>query len=250
MENMITVFENEEFGSVRTVIEDGRILFCAKDVAKSLGYVNPRKAILDHCRCVTKRDVPHPQSSGRLLEMSFIPEGDVYRLIVGSKLPAAEKFETWLFDTVVPSIRKYGMYATTPMLRQFQENPELIRLVCERMLTEKDRADKLDKKVTELQPKADFFDAFVSPDDCTNIRTTAKELGIPERAFCRFLQDAGFLYRCPAGNLMPYNKPENEGLFIVRDFYSQYGHHGTYTLITSMGKNLLRELLIAERKDA
>ena len=250
MGNMITVFENEEFGSVRTVIEDGRILFCAKDVAKSLGYVNPRKAILDHCRCVTKRDVPHPQSSGRLLEMSFIPEGDVYRLIVGSKLPAAEKFETWLFDTVVPSIRKYGMYATTPMLRQFQENPELIRLVCERMLTEKDRADKLDKKVTELQPKADFFDAFVNPDDCTNIRTTAKELGVPERAFCRFLQDAGFMYRCPAGNLMPYNKPENEGLFIVRDFYSECGHHGTYTLITSMGKNLLRNLLVPERKDA
>ena len=250
MENMITVFENEEFGSVRTVIEDGRILFCAKDVAKSLGYVNPRKAILDHCRCVTKRDVPHPQSSGRLLEMSFIPEGDVYRLIVGSKLPAAEKFETWLFDTVVPSIRKYGMYATTPMLRQFQENPELIRLVCERMLAEKDRADKLDKKVTELQPKADFFDAFVNPDDCTNIRTTAKELGVPERAFCRFLQDAGFMYRCPAGNLMPYNKPENEGLFIVRDFYSECGHHGTYTLITSMGKNLLRNLLVPERKDA
>ena len=250
MENMITVFENEEFGAVRTVIEDGRILFCAKDVAKSLGYVNPRKAILDHCRCVTKRDVPHPQSSGRLLEMSFIPEGDVYRLIVGSKLPAAEKFETWLFDTVVPSIRKYGMYATTPMLRQFQENPELIRLVCERMLAEKDRADKLGEKLAEIKPKADFFDAFVNPDDCTNIRTTAKELGIPERAFCRFLQDAGFMYRCPAGNLMPYNKPENEGLFIVRDFYSEYGHHGTYTLITSMGKNLLRELLIPERKDA
>ena len=250
MENMITVFENEEFGTVRTVIEDGRILFCAKDVAKSLGYVNPRKAILDHCRCVTKRDVPHPQSSGRLLEMSFIPEGDVYRLIVGSKLPAAEKFETWLFDTVVPSIRKYGMYATTPMLRQFQENPELIRLVCERMLAEKDRADKLGEKLAEIKPKADFFDAFVNPDDCTNIRTTAKELGIPERAFCRFLQDAGFLYRCPAGNLMPYNKPENEGLFIVRDFYSEYGHHGTYTLITSMGKNLLRTLLVPERKDA
>ena len=90
----------------------------------------------------------------------------------------------------------------------------------------------------------------MSPDDCTNIRTTAKELGVPERAFCRFLQDAGFMYRCPAGNLMPYNKPENEGLFIVRDFYSEYGHHGTYTLITSMGKNLLRELLIPERKDA
>ena len=118
------------------------------------------------------------------------------------------------------------------------------------MLAEKDRADRLDEKISELQPKADFFDAFVNSDDCTNIRNTAKELGVPERVFCQFLQDAGFLYRCPAGNLMPYSKPENEGLFIVRDYYTQFGHHGTYTLITAAGKNHIRSLLNPERKDA
>ena len=108
----------------------------------------------------------------------------------------------------------------------------------------------LEGEMKAAKPKIEYFDSFITAGDCTNIRTTAKELGVPERAFCRFLQDAGFMYRCPAGNLMPYNKPENEGMFIVRDFYSQYGHHGTYTLITSMGKNLLRTLLIPERKDA
>ena len=108
----------------------------------------------------------------------------------------------------------------------------------------------VDEKIAELQPKADFFDAFVNPVDGTNIRSTAKELGIPERMFCKFLQDAGFLYRCPAGNLMPYSKPSNDGLFIVRDYYTQFGHHGTYTLITAAGKNLIRSLLNPERKDA
>ena len=82
---------------------------------------------------------------------------------------------------------------------------------------------------------------FVDPADCTNIRTTAKELQIPERRFTRFLQEHGFMYRCPAGALMPYNKPSNKGLFIVRDFCKN-GHKGAYTLITPSGKDLLRVL--------
>ena len=249
MENMITVFENEEFGAVRTATINGEPWFVANDVFRVLSVRNTKDALhtLDEDE---KSGVDIIDPHGRIQRTNCISESGLYSIVLRSRKPEAKAFRRWITHEVIPAIRKHGMYATTPMLRQFQENPELIRLVCERMLAEKDRADKLDKKVTELQPKADFFDAFVNPDDCTNIRTTAKELGIPERAFCRFLQDAGFLYRCPAGNLLPYNRPENEGLFIVRDFYSQYGHHGTYTLITSMGKNLLRELLIPERKDA
>ena len=243
---MITVFENEEFGAVRTATINGEPWFVANDVCAILEIDRTQTRRLDD----DEKGVYLIHTLGGDQKMSIVNEFGLYSLILRSRKPEAKAFRRWITHEVIPAIRKHGMYATTPMLRQFQENPELIRLVCERMLTEKDRADKLDKKVTELQPKADFFDAFVNPDDCTNIRTTAKELGIPERAFCRFLQDAGFMYRCPAGNLMPYNKPENEGLFIVRDFYSEYGHHGTYTLITSMGKNLLRELLIPERKDA
>ena len=246
MENMITVFENEEFGAVRTATINGEPWFVANDVCAILEIDRTQTRRLDD----DEKGVYLIHTLGGDQKMSIVNEFGLYSLILRSRKSEAKSFRRWITHEVIPSIRKHGIYATTSMLRQFQENPELIRLVCERMLAEKDRADKLDKRVTELQPKADFFDAFVNPDDCTNIRTTAKELGVPERAFCRFLQDEGFLYRCPAGNLMPYNKPENEGLFIVRDFYSEYGHHGTYTLITSMGKNLLRTMLIPERKDA
>ena len=93
-----------------------------------------------------------------------------------------------------------------------------------------------------LRPKADFYDAFVHEENCTNIRATAKELQIGERAFCRFLMDAGFLYRFPAGYLLPYAKPSNDGLFRVKDFW-KYGHFGQQTLITPQGKNVIRLLL-------
>ena len=246
MENNITVFENEEFGAVRTVSIDGEPWFVANDVC----------AILEIDRTQTRRleddekGVCLIHTLGGDQKMSIVNEFGLYSLILRSRKPEARAFRRWITHEVIPSIRRHGMYATTPMLRKFQENPELIQLVCERMPAEKDRADRLGEKVAELQPKADFFDAFVNPEDCTNIRNTAKELGVPERVFCKFLQNAGFLYRCPAGNLMPYNKPSNDGLFIVRDFYTQFGHHGTYTLITAAGKNLIRSLLNPECKDA
>ena len=246
MENKITVFENEEFGTVRTVSIDGEPWFVANDVC----------AILEIDRTQTRRleddekGVCLIHTLGGDQKMSIVNEFGLYSLILRSRKPEAREFRRWITHEVIPTIRRHGMYATTPMLRKFQENPELIRLVCERMLAEKDRADRLDEKISELQPKADFFDAFVNPEDGTNIRNTAKELGVPERVFCKFLQDAGFLYRCPAGNLMPYSKPSNDGLFIVRDYYTQFGHHGTYTLITAAGKNLIRSLLNPERKDA
>ena len=106
--NQMEIFKNPEFGSIRVIEENGKYLFCGLDIAVSLGYSNPRDALSRHCRCVVKRDVPHPQSSDRKISMTFIPEGDVYRLIVHSKLPSAERFERWVFDEVLPTIRKHG----------------------------------------------------------------------------------------------------------------------------------------------
>ena len=103
---------------MRIIEEDGKVLFCGKDVAKALGYTNPQKAIRDHCRYRTNRSVPHPQSLGKLLDIVFIPEGDVYRLITHSKLPAAERFEKWVFDEVLPTIRKTGGYGQQINLEQ------------------------------------------------------------------------------------------------------------------------------------
>lgn len=108
--NELKTFNNHDFGEVRTLEENGTVLFSGTDVAKALGYSNPRDALARHCRCVVKRDVPHPQTENKEIEMTFIPEGDVYRLIARSKLPGAEQFERWVFDEVLPSIRKNGGY--------------------------------------------------------------------------------------------------------------------------------------------
>lgn len=121
MNQQLQVFNHEQFGDVRIIEEDGKVLFCGKDVAKALGYTNPQKAIRDHCRYRTNRSVPHPQSLGKLLDIVFIPEGDVYRLITHSKLPAAERFEKWVFDKVLPTIRKTGGYGQQINLEQLTQ---------------------------------------------------------------------------------------------------------------------------------
>lgn len=104
MTNNLQIFNSEEFGQVRIVSLEGREYFVAKDIANVLGYSNPRDAISRHCRGVVKHD--SFKESGNTI--SLIPEGDVYRLIARSKLPQAEKFESWVFDDVLPTIRKTG----------------------------------------------------------------------------------------------------------------------------------------------
>lgn len=99
--------EEQPLSEVRTIEENGMILFCASDVAKTLGYAKPQNAVSTHCKGALKRGIP--TSSGFQM-MNFIKEGDVYRLIVRSQLPSAERFEKWLFDEVVPSIRNKGYY--------------------------------------------------------------------------------------------------------------------------------------------
>lgn len=110
--NEIKIFECLEFGSVRTLeCANGEVLFCGTDIAKALGYSNPSKAISDHCKQggITKRYTP--TASGEQL-MPYITEGNVYRLIARSRFPEAEKFERWVFDEVLPTIRKHGAYMT------------------------------------------------------------------------------------------------------------------------------------------
>ena len=109
-ENKVEVFSSAEFGTVRTLkTTDGKVLFCGADVAKALGYSNSRKALADHCKekGVTKRDT---LTKGGIQELTYIDEGNVYRLITHSKLPNAERFEAWVFDEVLPEIRHTGSY--------------------------------------------------------------------------------------------------------------------------------------------
>ena len=117
MKNELQLFNNPEFGEIRMIEVDGKPYGAATDIAKALGYSNPHKAIGDHCKGVTKREVgvqtgikADGTPAMQRVKVNFIPEGDLYRLIVNSQLPAAEKFERWVFDEVLPAIRKTGTY--------------------------------------------------------------------------------------------------------------------------------------------
>ncbi|AZO96131.1 BRO family protein [Halocella sp. SP3-1] len=108
--NDLQIFKNDLFGQVRTIEIDGKIYFVAIDIARALDYKDTTNAIKQHCRWVAKHHIPHPQNPKKKIKVNVIPEGDIYRLTGGSELPGAEKFESWIFDEVLPSIRKTGGY--------------------------------------------------------------------------------------------------------------------------------------------
>ena len=176
----ITEFHNSEFGSIRMIEDGGRLLFSGIDVAFALGYAKPRNAINVHCKGALKRGV---LTSGGVQPMIFIPEGDVYRLITKSRLKSAQNFEKWVFDEVLPAIRKTGGYLETDLLERVKDNPELLLEFAERLLAENNRNRELQNHVNDMQPKADYYDHFMITGECTNIRTTAKEIEFPERKF-------------------------------------------------------------------
>lgn len=230
--NQMEIFNNPEFGSIRVIEENGKYLFCGSDVAGALGYSNPRDALRRHCKGVVKRDT---LTEGGPQQLSFIPEGDVYRLIVHSKLPSAERFERWVFDEVLPSIRKHGAYITREKLWEVATSPEAMMKLCSDLLAEREKNAALREENAMLEGKAAFYDLFIDLKHSTNLRTTAKELVVPERRFVRFLLEQRFVYRAPSGNVLPYAKPANDGLFCVKD-YCNHGHTGSYTLVTPQGK--------------
>ena len=241
MENELMIFNNPEFGEIRTIEEDGKVLFCGSDVAKALGYSKPQNAIDRHCKCALKRGIPHPQSPDKTIEMLFIPEGDIYRLAAKSELPGADRFESWIFDEVLPSIRKHGAYLTKEKLWEVATSPEALLKLCSDLLAEREENVSLRIANAQLEGKAAFYDLFIDLEHSTNLRTTAKELDVPERRFVRFLLEKRFVYRTASGNVLPYAKPANEGLFCVKD-YCNHGHTGSYTLITPQGKLYFAEL--------
>lgn len=106
----VQVYKHPAFGQVRMLVENGKRLTCALDAAKALQYANPYDALDLHCRSLAKREVPHPQSKTKTIEMNFIPDGDLYRLIAHSHMPGAEQFESWIFDDIVPTVVETGTY--------------------------------------------------------------------------------------------------------------------------------------------
>ena len=244
MENKMETFNSKEFGSVRIIEEGSKYLFCAQDVAKSLGYTNFRDAIRRHCKGVVKRD---SLTKGGIQSLSYIPEGDVYRLIVHSKLPSAERFEKWVFDEVLPTIRKHGAYMTDSLLEQAANNADVAAQVAKALYEERSLNKKLagqlaltEAQLTTALPKAAYYDAQVACPNCTGVRLTAKELGVPQSMFTAYLVRKKYAYYDESGRMHPYALPYRNGLFIVREFIAKNGHSGTQMLITPKGRQLFQ----------
>ena len=210
MENMIQVFENKEFGKVRTVEENGKVMFVASDVAKALGYSRPADAITAHCKGSVKHRLP---TNGGMQDLKIIPEGDVYRLVSHSKLPAAEKFESWVFDEVLPAIRKTGTYSIP------KDYPSALRALA-------DQCECNQKLVAEnqaMKPKALFADAVKSSKTSILVGELAKLIKqygveIGEKRLFTWLRDNGYLMsrKCSDWN-MPTQKSMELGLFEINE---------------------------------
>ena len=240
MNNKIKVFENAEFGSVRTVTINGEPWFAASDVCKALEIKNTPQALsrLEEDERFTTIISNDSAASGKS-KLSFVNEAGLYSLILSSRKPEAKAFKRWVTHEVIPAIRKTGGYLSEPLLQRIQNDPAVIFEFADALLAERRRTTALEAELSKAKPKADYFDAFINPDDCTNIRTTAKELKIPERKFVQFLLKEKVLFRSPSGQLLPYNKHSNEGLFIVRDFVT-FSFTGSQTYFTPKGKEIIR----------
>lgn len=237
MDNHLMIFESTDFGRVRSVLKDGAPWFVAVDVCKALGLNQVTRAMsrLDSDEGGLL-EVPHPQNTDKTIEINAVSEAGLYHLILCSKKPEARAFKRWITHEVIPSIRKHGAYMTDSLLNALEAHPEAVPEYLNRLRSENARNRELTRRLRLALPKAEYYDAFVDPADCTNIRTTAKELGVPEKQFTRYLEEKKYLFRDKNRKLFPRAVKKSAGLFLVRDFYTERGKLGHYTLITPAGK--------------
>lgn len=223
--NELQIFENSEFGTVRTVELDGRTYFVANDVAKALGYKRPNDAITAHCRGTAKHRIgvqtgikgdgtPALQE----IDMLIIPEGDIYRLVVKSQLPSAEKFERWVFDEVLPAIRKHGMYAVDELLN----DPDLAIKAFTALKEEKERNKVLQADNDRMRPKEIFADAVAASHTSILIGDLAKLIcqngfQIGQKRLFEWMRNKGYLIKDGSSKNMPVQRYVEQGLFEIKE---------------------------------
>ena len=217
MDNNIKVFENSEFGKVRTVILNDEPWFIGKDVAEILGYSNTNKAIQVHVDDEDKfirssRGTEMGKLFTSLKEMQeklgrqdnwFISESGVYSLIFGSKLPTAKKFKRWVTSEVLPSIRKHGAYMTEDTIKKVIAEPDFIIQLATELKKEQEQNKQLtetcsqqQQMIGELKPKADYVDKILKSDSLVTITQIAKDYGMSGQGMNKVLHDLHIIYSC------------------------------------------------------
>ena len=236
-----------EGNSVRTLTtEDNTILFCGKDVATILGYKDTTNALKLHCKGVVKH---HPlETPGGIQQVRFITEPDLYRLITRSKLPEAEKFERWVFEEVLPSIRKHGMYATPATIEDMLANPDIIIQLATTLKEERAARAKAEAEVEAQRPVAALGKAIETAEgDLTPsafgkiLSKTIKTMG-PNK-FCRWLLDNDFAFRNGQGKIIPMQDAVNRGILILTERIDHAGKIRPQLLVTPAGQSYFAGIL-------
>ena len=234
--NELQIFNNSEFGQIRTMTKDEKTYFVGNDVAKALGYVETSKAIRTHCKGVSEMDIP---TNGGIQKMKMITEGDIYRLVIKSQLPSAEKFENWIFDNVLPSIRKNGGYIAN------QENLTPEQIVANALVVAQNIINQKDRQIEEMKPKAEFFDCVADSKSAFSMNEVAKVLdykGIGRNKLFEFLREQGILDRYN----VPYQRYVDNGWFrVIEQKYMKDGEPivTTKTLVYQKGVDAIRKRL-------
>lgn len=203
-----------ESSNVRIIVEDGEPLFCASDVCKALGYTNTSKALSDHCveKGITNRYTPTP---GGLQSLAYIDERNLYRLVMRSKLPSAEKFQDWVCGEVLPSIRKTGKYATNQLEAPKSYKEAVQQLLCQLEKNEALEAKnlQLENKIEEDAPKVEFADGVIATGKEMCLREAIKTCGVKPNVGFDWLRLHEFIYK--QGN-QATQKSIDMGLMVVR----------------------------------
>lgn len=252
--NNLQIFKNEKFGEIQILKEKEKYEFEATGIAKILGYANPHDAIQRHCKKdgVVKHEVI--DNLGRKQEKNFISEGNLYRLITHSKLPDAEKFEGWVFDEVLPSIRKTGGYIAgeenmnedelvLKAIEVMQRKVKHLEEKTERLATENSMQFQL---IGELKPKADYLDKILKSKSIVPVSYIAKDYGMSAKTFNKKLHELGIQYKIGDTWLL-YSKYQACGYTHgkITEFYRTDGTLDTKTTMewTQKGRLFLYELL-------
>ena len=259
--NNIQIFNNPQFGSVRTIGTPEEPWFCATDVCKALGYANGRKATADHVDegDVTKRDTPTTNQFGSevIIQMTYVNESGLYALIFGSKLPSAKAFKKWVTSEILPSIRKTGQYNLSERgitLPNFSNPAEAARAWADmydkaHTLEAKTQEQQLaieakDKKIEEDKPQVAFADAVTSSSSCCLIGELAKILAqngykIGQNRLFEWLRQHHYLGSKGEYYNMPYQKYIEQGIFKLSQKTFSQGVNmkvGVTTVVTTKGQ--------------
>lgn len=244
----IQVFSNAELGEVRTTVIDGEVMFVGKDVAEILGYADPNKAIAMH---VDEDDKLNDKTFSSLGQRGgwLISESGLYSLILSSKMPNAKKFKRWVTAEVLPAIRKHGVYAVDEVL----QNPDVLIQALTELKKEREEKAQLketvavqNQQITEMTPKAGYYDVVLNCKDVISTTEIAKDYGWSAKKMNSYLHEKKIQFK--QGKIwLLYQKYAEQGLtstktsvYNGRDGIS---HSSIHTYWTQKGRLFIYELL-------